>query len=124
MARSWGFNTFGQLGLGDTMSRGVYRWELGDDLPAVNLGGRAVHVAAGGWHTCVVLDTGEVKCFGSNRDGRLGLGDEIFRGWEPEDMGAALPPVDLGSGVGASAVHAAMGGWSTCALLRDKSVKW
>ncbi|MGH8490897.1 MAG: RCC1-like domain-containing protein, partial [Gammaproteobacteria bacterium] len=34
----WGFNDFGQLGLGDTESRGAYEGQMGDSLLAVDLG--------------------------------------------------------------------------------------
>jgi alpha-tubulin suppressor-like RCC1 family protein len=32
----------------------------------------ATVVSAGGFHTCVVLESGEVRCWGSGYDGQLG----------------------------------------------------
>jgi alpha-tubulin suppressor-like RCC1 family protein len=31
-------------------------------------------IAAGGAHTCAVLTTGDVMCWGSNAEGQLGIG--------------------------------------------------
>lgn len=35
--KCWGFNAYGQLGLGDAISRGDAPGELGDQLPALSL---------------------------------------------------------------------------------------
>ena len=95
--KCWGANTFGQLGLGDTQSRGDGPGEMGATLPAVDLGpGRtALQVTAGFQHTCARLDDGSVKCWGANALGQLGLGDTQVRGDGPGEMGAALPAVQL-----------------------------
>ena len=83
--KCWGRNDFGQLGLGDTANRGDGAGEMGDSLPAVALGtGRtAVAITAGGYHTCALLDNATVKCWGSNDEGQLGLGDTANRGDAP-----------------------------------------
>ena len=98
--KCWGYNTIGYLGLGDTAHRGDGPGEMGDNLPAVSLGtGRtAIDVAAGGDHVCVLLDNRSVKCWGANFWGQLGVGDQIFRGDGPGEMGDNLPAVDLGTG--------------------------
>ncbi len=71
--RCWGDNSSGQLGLGNTDN-------IGDnELPTtnVNLGGAtALAVAAGGAHTCALLNTGAVRCWGWNFFGALGLGNQ------------------------------------------------
>ena len=55
--------------------RGDDPGEMGVSLPAVDLGGPALAVVAGGFHTCALLANGSVKCWGANPTGNLGLGD-------------------------------------------------
>ncbi len=95
--KCWGSNAFGQLGLGDTNNRGDDPGEMGDQLPAVNLGtGRtAVAISSGTEQTCALLDNHAVKCWGDNAVGQLGLGDTTDRGDNPAEMGDHLPPIDI-----------------------------
>ena len=74
--KCWGRNDLGQLGLGDTQYRGDGTGEMGDSLPTVSLGaGRtAVAISVGGGHVCTVLDDANVKCWGDNSYGQLGIG--------------------------------------------------
>ncbi len=121
--KCWGRNADGQLGLGDTATRGDNANEMGDNLPTVDLGtGRtATAITAGGFHTCAVLDNGALKCWGANFGGQLGLGDTTKRGDNPGEMGDNLPAVDLGTGRTASAVSA--GNDFTCARLDSGALK-
>ena len=121
--KCWGYNGQGQLGLGDTANRGDNPNEMGDDLPAVELGtGRtATALALNDSVTCVLLDNGTVKCWGQNSGGYLGLGDTANRGDEPGEMGDNLPAVDLGAGRTAVAISAS--GNTACALLDNATVK-
>lgn len=121
--KCWGGGTFGALGQGNTSARGDGPNEMGDNLPAVDLGtGRtATAIAAGDGFTCALLDNASVKCWGSNFGGELGLGDVAARGDAGGEMGDALPAVDLGAGRTATAITA---GFShTCAVLDNASVK-
>lgn len=113
--KCWGFNFYGQLGLGDAVNRGAIAAELGDALPFVDLGaGRtAVAIAAGRYTSCAVLDDGRVKCWGMLQRGMVGD--------EPGEMGDALAAVDLG--VGRKATHLATGYAYSCAALDDGAVK-
>jgi len=43
----------------------------------------ASRIAAGRNHTCAILDSGAVKCWGHNDSGQLGLGDSVDRGRTP-----------------------------------------
>ena len=47
-------------------------------------------LAAGGDHTCAILEGGALKCWGRNADGQLGLGDLTNRGDGPGQMGDSL----------------------------------
>ncbi|MCA0268032.1 MAG: hypothetical protein LCH53_02240 [Bacteroidetes bacterium] len=115
----WGSNTDGQLGLGDTQARGDQPGEMGANLPVVPLGGTALALSAGAYHTCAVLLGGTVKCWGANRYGQLGLGDTQARGDQSGEMGANLPVVSLAGAVAALAA----GGDHTCALLKTGAVQ-
>ena len=65
-----------------------------DMTPACPVGGcvtappRATAVFAGQKHTCALFDTGQIKCWGDNSSGQLGLGDTRARGDQPQTMGA------------------------------------
>jgi hypothetical protein len=82
---------------------------------------RALAVSTGLLHTCALLDNHRIKCWGSNGDGELGLGDTRDRGKTAADMGDNLPFVDLGTRRTATAVSA--GRYHTCAILDDGSIK-
>ena len=79
--RCWGQGTNGQLGYGDD-------YDIGDDeLPSdegdIDLDGHtvtSVFIGPTASSTCALLDHDEVRCWGSNDDGRLGYGDLLMRG--------------------------------------------
>jgi cysteine-rich repeat protein len=121
--RCWGSNEGGLLGLGDTNDRGDEPGEMGAALPDVDIGtgAKAIAIAMGAYHTCVVLDSGAVRCWGANNLGQTGVGANIVLGDNPGEMGDALPDVDLGTG--AKAIAVAAGDRHTCALLRDGRIK-
>ena len=79
-------------------------------------------VAAGGSHTCAVLQNDQLKCFGKNDRGQLGYGDVVNRGdGQTDSMGNNLAFVDLGKGARVQTV--ATGREHTCVLLVDSRVK-
>ena len=121
--KCWGYNYLGHLGLGDTQNRGDDPGEMGDNLPAVDLGtGKAATAITVGYdHTCALLADGSVKCWGHNGFGQLGQGHTNALGDDPDEMGDNLPPIDLGTGKSAVAINA--GRYHTCALLDDGSAK-
>ena len=61
-----GSNWEGQLGLGDTDSRGGDAHEMGDFLPAVSLGTgmTATAISSGVSHACALLSNAQIKCWG------------------------------------------------------------
>jgi LPXTG-motif cell wall-anchored protein len=121
--KCWGYNGNADLGLGDTNNRGDNASEMGDSLPAVDLGtGRtAKAVSSGGGGTCAILDNDTVKCWGYSALGQLGYGDTNNRGDAGGEMGDNLPAVDLGTGRTASSIW--YGDLHVCALLDNGSVK-
>lgn len=114
-----GANSWGQLGRGDnTTNVGDDPDEVGDNLVGVSVGGTVSEMALGGEHTCMLVDSGEVVCFGHNDKGQLGLEDTANRG---QIAGSVGETVDFGAGL--SAVAVAAGCEHTCGLLDDGSVK-
>jgi hypothetical protein len=107
--KCWGNNPNGELGYGDTVTRGDNAGEMGNALPTVSVGtGRTVaFLDVGANHACTILDNGAVKCWGSNQYGQLGLGDTIARGDNANEMGDSLPAVSLGFSVTAANVGVA-----------------
>ncbi|RYE86076.1 MAG: hypothetical protein EOO75_16180 [Myxococcales bacterium] len=95
--KCWGSNGEGQLGLGDTNHRGDEPDEMGDALPFVDFGSGSplAQLARGGTHTCILRESGEVKCWGDNEYGQLGLNDAMDRGGKASDMGANLQAAKL-----------------------------
>lgn len=71
--RCWGENAIGQLGYGHTNPIGDN--ESPASVGDVQLGGKAVEIAAGYQHTCALLDTGALRCWGEGTFGALGYGD-------------------------------------------------
>ena len=122
--KCWGGNKYGQLGQGDHVRRGDEPGEMGDHLPAIELGtGRTVVDHTSGMrHVCVILDDGGVKCWGeAGPPGRLGIGTTARIGNEPGEMGDNLPYVNLGDGHTAKSL--ASGYFTTCAVLDNDRVK-
>jgi alpha-tubulin suppressor-like RCC1 family protein len=109
-AACWGDASAGQLGSGSSSDVGDDPGEMGDALVPVDLGtGRtATAVTTGQSHTCAVLDTGAVVCWGAGGRGTLGTGNTSTIGREPGEMGDALVPVDLGGTVAAPAMSVSL----------------
>ncbi len=119
--RCWGQNTNGVLGYGNGVNIGD------DESPAtagpVDLGaGRtATRIAsgAGAVHMCAILDNGTVRCWGNGANGRLGYANTTSIG--DNETPGSVGPVDLG--VGRTATRIAVGGYVTCAVLDNASVR-
>jgi len=75
-----------------------------------------VSVSAGGSHTCVLLASGGVGCWGSNAFGQLGNPIGLLN----ETPTASRPYAQVVNGITASAISA--GGNHTCALLTNATV--
>ncbi len=127
--KCWGANDKGQLGQGDTMTRGDKANQMGDNLKPIDLGQghTAKAVAAGPYSatSCAILDDNSLKCWGNNGQGELGQGDTTTRGDKANQLGDNLKPIALGTGRTAVAVQvdSVFGASFVCALLDDKSLK-
>ena len=119
--KCWGAGWYGQLGYGGrtgpSANKGDTPGEMGDKLTAVNLGTgvAALSVTCGDAHTCALLNTSQIKCWGEGSSGQLGHGSTADKGLASGTMGDALPTVNLGKNVSAIAVTA--GTLHTCATL-------
>jgi alpha-tubulin suppressor-like RCC1 family protein len=113
--RCWGSAGWGELGYGNTTM-------IGDnETPAsagdVNVGGSVEQIAVGDLHTCALLTTGAVRCWGYAGDGRLGYGNA-------NHIGDNETPASAGDVfVGGSVRSIAAGGSSTCAVLTTGAVR-
>jgi len=100
----WGYNLFGQLGNGTTNNIFL--------SPVTVIGiSTATALAAGDNHSCALLVSGVVQCWGINQDGELGNGTTT----------ASTTPVTV-SGIN-TATALAGGSWHSCALLASGAVQ-
>ena len=121
--KCWGDGQDGALGSGDITDRGNNPTDMGDNLAYVDLGTnrQALELSMGLRSSCALLDGGDVKCWGFNSNGELGLGDVDNRGDGPGEMGDTLVAVNLGTGVSAIAISS--GESHHCALLSNSGIK-
>jgi alpha-tubulin suppressor-like RCC1 family protein len=121
----WGNNFFGQLGLGNNIDTNAP--SIAVDIAPV----KTIAVGSGASHTCAILISGGVKCWGSNFSGELGLGfkgdfteDEDFNeiledsaaiGDQPGEINQ-FPPLNFGT---SPVKQVAVGESHACALLED-----
>ena len=73
--RCWGFGEFGALGYGNTNNIGDN--ETPASVGDVNVGGTVIQITVGDFHTCALLSTGNVRCWGVNFSGQLGYGNTV-----------------------------------------------
>lgn len=121
--RCWGAGGKGRLGYGPDAFTGM---DVGDDETPLDItnpiavGGQVRAVAAGVEHTCALLVSGEVRCWGAASEGRLGIPGQmtdVGAGEDPE----SVPVLDFG-GQDATAIAAA--GHHTCAVVGDQDELW
>lgn len=113
--RCWGSNSSGQLGQGNTATIGDN--ESPASAGTIDVGGTVVDLAAGFNHSCALLDTGDVRCWGINNTGQLGYGNT-------SSIGDNEHPADVGTvALGGTAIQIAAGGSHTCALLSDARLR-
>lgn len=103
----WGDNTHGQLGAGAGADRGT--------AEKVSMPGGivAVSVSAGDDHACALTADATLMCWGDNKDGGLGTGDNVD---------SAIPVV--ADAVGAGVTVVAAGDDFTCAVVSGTTRCW
>ncbi len=103
--KCWGGNTNGQIGDGTTTARTA-------PTAVIGLGSGVAAISAGYYHTCALLTSGAVKCWGQNFEAQLGDNSLTNRP-------ILVDAVGLASGVSAIAA----GSYNTCARMTTGSVK-
>jgi cysteine-rich repeat protein len=110
-ARCWGYNSFGQVGNNSQSDIGCAPGNL--PMPNLGFGGKLVRdIVAGGSHTCALLTTGELRCWGSS----------IFLAYVPPLNNPWVPP-SQNLDVGAPVKQLALGGALTCVLTDSGGVR-
>ena len=103
--KCWGKNANGQLGDNTKKKRAT-------PVDVSTLSSGVVQILLGADHTCALLDTGAVKCWGKNANGQLG--DDTT-----QDKKTPVDVSSLSSGV----VQISSGDSHTCALLDTGAMK-
>ena len=114
-AKCWGINRLGQLGIGSSVDTVGSTPEEMQNLPYVLIPEKIKAIQQG----CALLENGEVRCWGYNAYGQVGVGiEKYFTGKLPEEMEYKVIPTE-----GEDVVQIATGGNHTCALFRSGGVK-
>ncbi|KAA0173565.1 hypothetical protein FNF27_04901 [Cafeteria roenbergensis] len=117
--RAFGSGWSGCLGYPSTVQAGDTPATRPEDLGPVPLGGRAVAVSAGGFHSLVLLDDGTVRAFGRGADGQLGYGSASNVGDSETARVDEAGPVPLGG----RAVAVDAGRSHSLAVVEDGTVR-
>ncbi len=97
--KCWGFNMYGQLGDGTPENRNT-------PVEVIGLSGTITALAAGWGHTCALSAGGEVRCWGNNEYGQLGV--------ESKKETIHTPVIVSGMASGVTAISA--DGGQTCVI--------
>ena len=112
--KCWGCGADGQLGQGDDTSNiGDGTQTLMADVPFISLAAPATAISAGGYHTCALLEPGNLHCWGQGSSGQLGLDSDIIL-YQPSANSISL---------GELVIAVSAGGVHTCGLLESGKVK-
>jgi alpha-tubulin suppressor-like RCC1 family protein len=103
--KCWGRNQDGQIGNGDSTT------DVSPPQQAVAGLTSVAAIAAGGYHSCALLQDGTARCWGRNSRGQLGDGTSV-----PSSTPVTVSGLTTGVALTAGLYH-------TCALLRDGSVQ-
>jgi alpha-tubulin suppressor-like RCC1 family protein len=108
---SWGLNTGGQLGIGNTTTTSR---STADTVPSLGSGSKIIAVAAGAAFSMALSSDGAVWTWGLNGNGQLGDGTLTFKSAPVQVIAPVLPP-----STNAKVVAIAAGGAFSLALKSD-----
>jgi alpha-tubulin suppressor-like RCC1 family protein len=91
LLQCFGANTYGQLGIESIASVGQNSGDMiAIDTTDLGSGLYATNVSLGLNHTCAILNNGQIKCWGLNSFGQLGLENTTTKGDNSGEMGSNL----------------------------------
>lgn len=113
--KCWGYNAYGQLGLGDTVTRGNAPGQMGSALPKVFFPqrGPVKQLALGAYHTCALDTEGDAYCWGYNGQGQVGYGHANNLGDNPGEVFGGMAQAVI------ETQKIVAGDYHTCALKGD-----
>ena len=121
----WGSGELGQLGIGGTTS-----YTSPQHVSATAINEKVVQISAGAYHTCALLNSHEIYCWGFGSSGQLGLGANTTTDGSSDDCNTASGvqnvayckkepekvSFSLTSGVTATLISISAGAEHTCAV--------
>jgi alpha-tubulin suppressor-like RCC1 family protein len=111
----WGWNEYGQLGVGFAATIDVGRYVTVPTPVAGDLTFRALSAGLG--HTCGLTDDGTAYCWGDHHRKQLGAGGSVVCDPASEPMCGVASPVRVAGGMRFAQISA--GRWHTCAVTAD-----
>ncbi|MCK5688830.1 RCC1 repeat-containing protein, partial [Myxococcota bacterium] len=105
--KCWGSDYYGQLG------DSGYNTDSTTPVDVVGLSGTVTAITAGFVHTCALLDTGAMKCWGGNDYGQLGNGEVLLEEISPGNV----------AGIASGVTAIAAGEHHSCALFNTGAMK-
>jgi alpha-tubulin suppressor-like RCC1 family protein len=123
--KCWGNNSFGQLGIGNTVNMGDDPGEMGSALPKVDFGTsrKVAKLTAGAGHTCALFADNTAACWGSNANGELGVQVGLPIGDASGEMGTKLLPINFGVGRTVKQIQTNAAAFHTCVILDTDRVR-
>lgn len=112
LVKCWGWNNYSQLGTGVSGGQSTIPVNVCADTACESALSGASDVEAGDRHTCALMVSGGIKCWGRNDDAALGDGSRESR----------TTPVDV-TGLTSGATSVVAGAHHTCALTTSGGAK-
>jgi alpha-tubulin suppressor-like RCC1 family protein len=118
--KCWGSNGAGQLGRGNTQDE-RNPVNAGPVAVTTNARDRVEQLVTGQVHTCVLLASNEVRCWGHNDSGQLGQGNSAWVG--DDELPSSAPAVSVTADENIRILRLEAGPMNTCALLSNQHMK-